>query len=573
MTKKVICVFLSFIIIISATIIGVQAVTDEKMVFAVASDLHYNRPDEELIETDPELLDDPIFWYANRRAALENESGFIIDEFLKQCAENDDIQFVLIPGDLADDGKTDLQECTEIAKKLHDFEQTSKKPVYVINGNHDASTNENETSFDKFMEIYKEFGYDEALSRLEGTCSYTANLGTKYRLIALDSCSKTESTEDGMNITKLNWIKKEADKAAEDGRYPILMMHHNLLDHMPVQRLLSHDFIVRMHYSTAELFADWGIKFVLSGHEHCSDATSYTSALGNTITDFATTSLTMYPLEYRVFTFTEDEIKYESKKVDTIDYEALTNKVSGYNDEQINLMKSGMNEYAKQFLKVGVSYRLRLSLTMKKMGISEDDFYYDLVYTAVKGLTDTLEMPLYGANSVQERAKAYNISIPDSKYSTGWDLATELVAMHYEGSEHFALDSTEVTILLKTIDFILLDDLSTVNDKVFLSAANSVLEKLGLSNSICTDLTMAGTDIFGPVTAGEYFLLAVVSPILYTFANDDDVDDNNGTIEGYGVKSQNIENIGNNIISKFTKIATYFGLFAKYLLKILRISF
>ena len=42
--------------------------------------------------TNPELLDDPIFWYANRRAAMENESGFIIDEFLNQCAENDDIE-------------------------------------------------------------------------------------------------------------------------------------------------------------------------------------------------------------------------------------------------------------------------------------------------------------------------------------------------------------------------------------------------------------------------------------------------------------------------------------------------
>ena len=32
---------------------------------------------------------------------MENESRYIIDEFLKQCAENDKIEFVLIPGDIA----------------------------------------------------------------------------------------------------------------------------------------------------------------------------------------------------------------------------------------------------------------------------------------------------------------------------------------------------------------------------------------------------------------------------------------------------------------------------------------
>ena len=105
----------------------------------------------------------------------------------------------------------------------------------------------------------------------------------------------------------MDWVRKQAQQAKKDGRQPILMMHHNLLDHMPVQSIFSKDFIVQFHLSTADLFANWGIKLVFTGHEHCSDAATYTSTLGNVIYDFATTSLTMYPLQYRYFEITDNE--------------------------------------------------------------------------------------------------------------------------------------------------------------------------------------------------------------------------------------------------------------------------
>lgn len=135
-------------------------------------------------------------------------------------------------------------------------------------------------------------------------------------------------------------------------------------------------------------------------------------------------------------------------------------------------MNEDLSSYALGFLKAGVQYRLALSLTMEKMGISEDDFYYDLVKTAVTRMTDILEMPLYGEGSVQQLAAEYNIEIPDSDYINGWDLATDLVAAHYAGEESKTLDSPEVAILLRTVALILKDVPSTVNDEVLLKSAN-----------------------------------------------------------------------------------------------------
>lgn len=563
--KKVLSIILSVIMASSVFCVGVCAEEKNDLSFAVASDLHYSAPEEELEKTN----DDPIFWHATRRCEMENETGLIIDEFLNQCAESDDVEYVLISGDLANRGRSRPEGHLVIAQKLRDFEKKSGKEVYVINGNHDAS-NDQATTLARFKEIYAEFGYDHALTTRADDCSYTADLGEKYRLIALDSNHETKSTEDGMTADRLKWVKEQAELAKEDRRYPIVMIHHNLLDHLPIQRVLSRNFIVKFHFTTAELFADWGIKTVFTGHEHCSDATVYTSALGNKLYDFATTSLAMYPLEYRVVKYNDNEIKYETRSVDKIDYDALTATTKGYTDEQIAAMRADLRAFSKGYLKAGVQYRLELSLSPEKMGIDEGSAYSKPIIYAVDKLISLLRMPLCGENSLQSIAKEYGIEIPDSDYKTGWDLATDLVAWHYSGGEHFDTDSVEVTTLLRAVATILRNDFAGIADDVLLKAANSFLGELGYG-PIADSLTKYCISKFGVYTKAEIFLVAVASPILYKFACDNDgVDDNNGVIEGYGTVNfkTNVSNIVGNLDSLSEKITFYLRLVMSYLAKL-----
>lgn len=564
--KKILSVLLSAILLVTSLTVGFTAfAAEDEMSFAVASDLHYNVPREELEAT---IEGEEIYWYANRRAAMEDESGLIIDEFLRQCAEDENCEFILIPGDLADNGKSVHQEHIDVAAKLAKFEAESGKPVYVVPGNHDYGV-DCETNLEDFIRVYGDYGYNGALETLEGTFSYTADLNEKYRLIALDSNDPTKSTEDGMSLEKIEWVHEQADKAKADGKYPILMMHHNLLDHLPVQRILSRNFIVRFHYTTATLFADWGIKLVFTGHEHCSDATSYTTPSGNVIYDFATTALTMYPLQYRFFTLTDDEIRYEAKTIDSIDTDALTATTSGFTQEHIDLMNEGLNDYSKGFLKAGIQYRLGKGFKMEEMGIAEDAFYYDLVATAVGGLVKILEDPLYGEGGIQELAAGYNLEIPDSEYKNGWDIVTELVSWHYAGSEPYNIYSRDITIFLRLVSLLLKDDLATIADDVLLKAANELFSVFG-TDSVITDITKIATKVLGPVSAVEYFLIALVSPLVCAFiADDDGVEDNNGTLPGYGtVNAQSrISNVFNSIVATvkniYESIAIMFGILIK----------
>ncbi len=565
--KKILSIVLSVVLAFSCISIGMTAFAqDEAMKFAVASDLHYVVPEEEL---EIEIPYEPVMWNANRRAAMENESGFIIDEFLRQCAEDENCEFILIPGDIANDGKIIAQQHLDVAEKFRKFEAETGKPIYVINGNHDNGAGENDVTYKDFKEIYWEFGYDEALFVDDDTCSYVAELSEKYRLIALDSCDPSKSTEDGMTKDKVNWVLDEAEKAYAEGKYPILMMHHNLLDHLPMQRILSRNFIIRNHLITANKFANAGIKLVFTGHEHCSDAAVYTSTLGNKIYDFATTSLTMYPAEYRMFSVTDEEISYEAKAIESIDVEALTATVSGYTEEHIALMNENFNDaYAKEYLKCGIQYRLGKGLTMEAIGMEEGDVFYNLVNTAVSGLNKILEYPLYGEGGIQELAKSYNIDIPDSDYENIWDVATELVGAHYEGEENYPLDSKEVTIFLRAVALLLRDDLAAIGDETLLKGANVLLEKLGAEFSVAEGITKVCTAVFGGVSAVEYFIIALVSPLLYEFILDDDgVPDNNGTIPGYGVTGSDVA--ASNIFGRISDIALLIFTYLKNMVKIL----
>ena len=563
--KKFIAVILTISLVFSICAVSAGAAEAEPdLSYAVAADLHY-KPHEETLEW---FSEDPIYGYANRRAAMENESTLIIDEMLNQCAEDDSIDFLLVPGDLTNDGKMFLDDHKAVAEKFRKFEEETGKQVYVINGNHDVGLLGEycETDMEAFIETYYEFGYEEALVTTDYDCSYTADLSSKYRLIALDSCDHDKSTEDGMTEEKVQWVIDQAEQAYKDGKYPILMMHHNLLDHMPMQRILSRNFIIRNHTLTAERWANAGIKLVFSGHEHCSDATTYVSTMGYTISDFATTSLTMYPLQYRYIEMSEDEIKYEAKTIDKIDTDALLEMVPDYTPAQIDAMNNGLNEFAKNFLKNGVEWRLERGFLDEQLGISPDDIYYDLVRDAVDALNDVLNMPLYGKASAQELGAKYGIEIPDSDYKDGWDVATELVAAHYAGSEDYPLSGRDVTLLMRLVSIILKTEFAMVDDTILAQAANSIISStLGRDEYLIVENYLFGLG-YGPISPGEYFLLAIASPLLQSFANDDEVDDNNGTIDGYGTDNSS-ENMKINFTMSVNEFLSTVKMILKFILK------
>lgn len=347
LSKKILAIVLSVLLTFSAvSSAAVFAIENESendvaysLPFVAVSDIHYYPQSytgnnceawQEFCTTDTkEYQESEALIYAALASITEK-------------AKTEGYKYLLIPGDLTKD--SEYQAHIELAAILENFEKETGIQVLVTNGNHDISVNdactfENGTmetarsiTMAEFREVYKNLGYDlatETYTPSEGTqngLSYAADLGD-YVLIVVDSCIYDPDTAvkqtTGGEITEetMEWIISVAEKAYEDGKTPIAMTHHSLTAHMELEPSVTKAFCVDNYEWVASYFADAGINFVFTGHQHTTDISSYVSDNGNVLYDCEVCSLTGYPnaiRECEIITYKNgiSEINYSSFDVD-----------------------------------------------------------------------------------------------------------------------------------------------------------------------------------------------------------------------------------------------------------------
>lgn len=539
MLKKSLSIILSLTLVLcSCLVLTASAKNDsDEFGFAVASDTHYVHPVKQAGTT---LADEGwVTTFNSESESLTNQSGFIIDEFLKECAENPKCQFVLITGDLATHGRDYVSEHEAVAAKFRKFEKETGKQVYVINGNHD-NVKDMPVDHKKFTEIYHEFGYDEALSTDEGTCSYSANLNDEYTLVALDTCDERYRVVPNNDITRMDWAVKQIKAAKKQGKKVIMIMHHNLLEHNPFQKLNEKNYVVNTPYSFAGLLADLGVKLVFSGHTHCNNVKSYTSFLGNTIYDFSMSSLGNFPAEYKHFNVTDSKISYETKKINHIDADKLAEVCKGFSNEALEMMKNNLQAYTWSMSYKEYSEDLRENISPETLGVEESS----ALYAKLKPVTDTIkemsDTPIYGKGGIQEQAAAYGLEIPDSEYKTLNEAITLAILRCKIGDKRYNLNSNDFTVLIRLLAFTVRKSIAATADSDILSGANEMLGKLGYKGSVADNMLRDFSEKYGFATPEEKEALAIAYGLWGGYFSDvDGVENRDGAIPGYAVKEAN----------------------------------
>ena len=244
-------------------------------------------------------------------------------------ARENDMKYVLIPGDLTANGE--YWNHMELAEKLEAFEQETGMPVIVTNGNHDINnyggfTFENGvrekariTTPEEFREIYKNLGFDLAYhtftpsSGKAGMLSYSVRLDGGYRLIVLDvnkysadattSGKDSHQTDGAITDELFQWALDEIEDAERCGETPIGMEHHGIVAHFNIQPSIFKAFLIDDWQERAEALADAGLHFMLTGHMHDASITDWTSDNGNVLYDVSTASLTGFPNTFREIRF------------------------------------------------------------------------------------------------------------------------------------------------------------------------------------------------------------------------------------------------------------------------------
>lgn len=339
--KKVLCVILSFVVAAVGIPFSAIAATTDSVNFGILSDIHYFAESAmgETAEDQKEFNE--IMLLNNSTSGLSPVLTDAALANLAKKAENGEIDFLLLPGDLTRNAEYSAHK--ELTDKLAKFEEETGIPVFVINGNHDinnqrAMTYDGEnlvtakknpdlredldTSPEEFEELYKDFGYSseggyysrykEKADNSEGSLSYAIDINDDYRLIALDTqLYSADNTDSGENEQEtggrvsdahLAWAVAETEKAVKEGKTVIGMVHTNIIPHFETHVDVLDQFVLFGWEKVADSLAAAGMHYVISGHTHMQDVSTHITDSGETMTDIITSSILSYPNQFRTVT-------------------------------------------------------------------------------------------------------------------------------------------------------------------------------------------------------------------------------------------------------------------------------
>jgi 3',5'-cyclic AMP phosphodiesterase CpdA len=265
--------------------------------FAVVSDLHITLPHT--------IWDHPSRFHLVEVSIPAFESAI---EHLTQL----NLDFLLLPGDLT--------QHSEPENHIWLQERLGKLPFpsYVVPGNHDVPVvmaNGQSIGVADFPQYYRKFGYENSQQLY-----YTQQLLPGVRLIGLNSNFFNEQGEQvgRLDTQQLIWLEEVLTAAGNE--LVLVMVHHNVIEHLPEQSRhpIGKRYILQNSEELLNILRNYGVKLVFTGHLHIQDV-----AYSQGVYDITTGSLVSYPHPYRVFQFQQDNygrewLQVQSYRIETV---------------------------------------------------------------------------------------------------------------------------------------------------------------------------------------------------------------------------------------------------------------
>ena len=378
------------------------------------------------------------FMHYEQKCFAETESiNNSVFEWLKTADEADTL---LIAGDLSFNGEKKSHE--KFLKLLYELKESGKK-IYVVTADHDFQDEEWETfAFgengryspertlrSELFEMYKDFGFGDAIAEDKENLSYVAQISDDVRLL----CINCDNKKDGKYYFKdeqWDWIKQQTEKAREDNQTMIAMCHYPILPGQPLFSLIS-PMMIKDAYKFASYLADEGVKMIFTGHMHNQSINFIDTEKGNRLYDITTGAIIADPAFIRHITISDG--KAEIKSIPTPDFEWDTDDCKKYLSDMFDRM----------IVNVLTDMRDDTKRAMRKFHIEEKDSTEKLLRAAGKILCSI---------KVGTLAKILCIgchkSIRDMRLL---DYATELVRGIFEGNQTFTEGTPKGDVLLRLL--------------------------------------------------------------------------------------------------------------------------
>lgn len=249
------------------------------------------------------------------------ESGDIIRSVFDKIIEDKETNIVILPGDLVKNGEKESHN--GFIKELYRLKDNGKK-IYVITAGHDHNDNAyvlkgdgrapvEGTDYNDLCEMYRDFGYGDAIAFDVPTHSYVAQIAEGIRMLAIH-CDSKNQPKGTMDDRLMVWAKEQLDKAKEDNCIAFAVCHYPIIPPVPTFELVG-DAKIKDWKNVASFLADNGVELVLTGHMHIQSINEFYSEKGNRLIDICTSALVGSPAKYRKITINENSVL----KVETLD--------------------------------------------------------------------------------------------------------------------------------------------------------------------------------------------------------------------------------------------------------------
>ena len=358
---------------------------------------------------------------------------------LQYLADSDEADIVLIAGDLSQDGEKESHRA--FSAMLRDFRQKSGKKVYIVTAGHDCNAsprayNDNGeytpegTDFSELYDLYRDFGYDDAIAFQREHLSYVADLNEDVRLLVL--CSDTaEGARQPYTDSFLQWIEAQAKKAQADGKMMIAMQHYPVLAGQPVFALID-DARQPDAQRLLDLLADNGVHLIFTGHMHNQSINAAQTKSGSKFYDVCTGSVIGCPAFMRLVTVRDRH---------TVDIQSIPIPEFAWDKKGLSgeaYLKAQFERMIRTFL---CTMQTDPDRFLRKIGIKSTP--------ATQKLTGILGKKL-SALTVGQAAKLFMVRAdPSVRDNSFVELLIEIVRTVFEGNQPFVEGTPEGDVMLR----------------------------------------------------------------------------------------------------------------------------
>ncbi len=248
----------------------------------------------------------------------------ILTSLMNQLAE-DESEIVLVSGDVTTRAEREAHE--GVVRLLRSLKEKGKR-VYVITATHDFHDGDVTRKFvgdevvdvpsvkrEELLDMYHEFGPDEAISIHRDSMSYVVQLCDGYRLFALND-DRNHKGASGFSDDCFEWITEQIKDAQQNGQFIIPMTHHPMLSPSPFYTIIGKSNIMGEAEKRIDEFTEMGLNYMFTGHTHMQDISYKYTDDGKIFYDITTAAAIGYPATYRQVTFIPAEGKIDVNSVD-----------------------------------------------------------------------------------------------------------------------------------------------------------------------------------------------------------------------------------------------------------------